>query len=80
MGDLERAARESGRDPAEVELTVWPGSWQFRSSLDTELMRRYLDMPVGRVMVAQHEGDTPDLAGLRTLIRRTRDVLGAIGA
>jgi len=80
MGDLERAARESGRDPAEVELTVWPGSWQFRGSLDTELMRRYLDLPVGRVMVAQHEGDTPDIAGLRTLIRRTRDVLGAIGA
>lgn len=80
VGDLERAARESGRDPAEVELTVWPGSWQFRGSLDTELMRRYLDLPVGRVMVAQHEGDTPDIAGLRTLIRRTRDVLGAIGA
>jgi probable F420-dependent oxidoreductase len=80
MRELEAAAMEAGRDPAAVELTVWPGSWQFRGSLDAELMRRYLDLPVRRVMIAQHEGDTPDIPGLRTLIRRTRDVLEGIGA
>jgi probable F420-dependent oxidoreductase len=80
MHELVGAAQEAGRDPAAVELTVWPGSWQFRGSLDAELMRRYLTLPVGRVMIAQHEGDTPDIPGLCTLIRRTRDVLGSIGA
>jgi alkanesulfonate monooxygenase SsuD/methylene tetrahydromethanopterin reductase-like flavin-dependent oxidoreductase (luciferase family) len=80
MHELVAAAQEAGRDPAAVELTVWPGSWQFRGSLDAELMRRYLRLPVGRVMIAQHEGDTPDIPGLCTLIRRTRDVLGSIGA
>lgn len=79
MRELEDAAREAGRDPAAVELTVWPGSWQFRGSLDAELMRRYLDLPVRRLMIAQHEGDTPDIPGLRDLIRRTRDVLGGLG-
>ncbi len=80
LQDLYAAARAAGRDPAAVELTVWPGSWQFRGSLDKELMRRYLDLPVGRLMIAQHEGDTADISGLRTLIRRTRDVLGSLGA
>jgi alkanesulfonate monooxygenase SsuD/methylene tetrahydromethanopterin reductase-like flavin-dependent oxidoreductase (luciferase family) len=79
MRDLECAARECGRDPAAVELTVWPGSWQFRGSLDAALMRRYLALPVGRVMIAQHEADTPDIPGLRALIRRTRDTLGSVG-
>jgi probable F420-dependent oxidoreductase len=79
MRDLESAARDAGRDPAAVELTVWPGSWQFRGSLDRALMRRYLDLPVRRVMIAQHEGETADIPGLRTLIRQTRDALGQLG-
>lgn len=79
MRDLESAARDAGRDPAEVELTVWPGSWQFRGSLDRELMRRYLELPLRRVMIAQHEGETADIPGLRTLIRQTRDALGELG-
>jgi hypothetical protein len=62
-----------------VELTVWPGSWQFRGSLDRALMRRYLNLPVRRVMIAQHEGETADIPGLRTLIRQTRDALGELG-
>jgi probable F420-dependent oxidoreductase len=77
--DVETAAREAGRDPAAIELTVWPGSWQFRGSLDRELMKRYLELPVARVMIAQHEGDTADIAGTRDLIRRTREVLDSLG-
>ncbi len=77
--DVEAAAREAGRDPAAIELTVWPGSWQFRGSLDRELMQRYLELPVARVMIAQHEGDTADIAGTRELIRRTREVLDSLG-
>ncbi|MFM7783701.1 MAG: LLM class F420-dependent oxidoreductase, partial [Gammaproteobacteria bacterium] len=56
--DVEAAAREAGRDPSAIELTVWPGSWLFRGSLDRELMKRYLELPMARVMIAQHEGDT----------------------
>jgi probable F420-dependent oxidoreductase len=79
IAELEEAARGAGRDPRVVELTVWPGSFQFRGSLDKALMRRYLELPVDRIMVAQHEGDSADIAGLRTLVRRTRDVLAALG-
>lgn len=77
--DVEAAAREAGRDPGAIELTVWPGSWQFRGSLDRELMKRYLELPIARVMLAQHEGETADIPGTREIIRRTKDVLGSLG-
>jgi probable F420-dependent oxidoreductase len=73
--DVDAAAREAGRDAASVELSVWPGSYRYRGSLDTELMRAYLRLPVRRVLVAQHEGETADIEGLRALVRATRAVL-----
>lgn len=73
--DVDAAAREAGRDAASVELSVWPGSYRYRGSLDTELMRAYLRLPVRRVLVAQHEGETADIEGLRALVHATRAVL-----
>jgi probable F420-dependent oxidoreductase len=73
------AARAAGRDPAAVELSVWPGSYRFRGSLDAELMREYLSLPVQRILVAQHESESGDIEGLRGLVRETREVLGGLG-
>jgi probable F420-dependent oxidoreductase len=77
--EVEAAAREAGRDPSAVELSVWPGSYRFRGSLDADLMREYLRLPVQRLLVAQHEGDGADIEGLRVLVRQTREVLAALG-
>lgn len=78
--DIRTAALAAGRDPAAVELTVWPGSWQFRASLDIAVMRRYLALPVQRVVVSMHEADQPTFPALRELIRRSRDVIEQAGA
>lgn len=77
--DLNAAARAAGRDPSAVELSVWPGSWQYRSSLDVEVMRRYLALPLSRIVVGMHEADQPTFPALRELIRRSRDVIDAAG-
>ena len=42
-------------------------------------MKRYLALPVDRIMIAQHEGDSADIEGTRALIRRTREVLASLG-
>lgn len=76
--DMNRAARDAGRDPRAIELTVWPGSWQFRASLDANVMRRYLALPISRVVVAMHEAEGASFAGLRELLRRTQDVIHTI--
>lgn len=77
IGDIQAAASAAGRDPGAVELTVWPGSWQFRASLDGDVMRRYLALPISRVVVAMHEAQQPTFPALRELLRRTREVIDA---
>jgi len=77
--DLNAAALAAGRDPAAVELSVWPGSWMYRASLDVEVLRRYLALPVSRVVIGMHEADQPTFLGLRELICRTRDNLVKAG-
>lgn len=79
MRDLNAAALAAGRDPAAVELSVWPGSWMYRASLDVEVLRRYLALPVSRVVVGMHEADQPTFLALRELICRTRDNLHKAG-
>jgi probable F420-dependent oxidoreductase len=77
--EVEAAARAAGRDPSAVELSVWPGSYRFRGSLDAALMREYLSSPVERILVAQHEGEGASIEGLRALVRGTRGVLAGRG-
>lgn len=77
--DIETAALAAGRDPAAVEITAWPGSWRFRASLDADLMRDYLALPIDRVVVSMHESDEPTFPALRELLRRTRDTIGRAG-
>jgi len=76
--DAYRAADAAGRARNAIEFTVWPGSWQFRASLDRDIMRRYLALPISRIVVGMHEADSSSFTDLRTLIRRTRDVIASI--
>lgn len=75
IADVHAAAAAAGRRPESIEMTVWPGSWQYRASLDATIMRRYLDLPVQRIVVGMHEADAMTFDGLRMLVRRTRDVI-----
>jgi probable F420-dependent oxidoreductase len=78
IDDAYAAADAAGRARAAVEFTIWPGSWQFRSSLDADVMRRYLALPISRVVVGMHEAEQPDFDGLRTLLRRTRETIATV--
>ncbi len=75
LGDISAAALAAGRAPSAVEITAWPGSWQYRSSLDVDVMRRYLALPLERVVVGMHEASEPSFAGLRELMRRSIETI-----
>lgn len=78
--DVEAAAKEAGRSAEAVELTLWPGSFQFGGSLDEDLMRAYLKAaPIRRITLSMHEAPNGDFAGLRELIRGTRNLLEKLG-
>ena len=71
LEDLRAAAREAGRDPEQVEISVWPGSWDGSRSLDLDLVRRYVELGASRLIVSSREvGAGADIEDMRTGIDR----------
>lgn len=70
---IRATAREHGRDPDAIELSVWPGSYRYGSAFDLDLAKRYADVGVTRFVVSAQEatGDTFD--DLRRFLTDYRD-------
>ena len=70
---VRETARDAGRDPDAIELTIWPASYDFTRGLDVEFVRAFTDRGADRVMTGQGEAGTIDIAGQRDYIRRYQD-------
>ena len=70
---LGAAAREAGRDPAEVELSIWPASYDFMKTFDVPFVKSYTDAGASRVVISQGEAGTIEIDGQRDFIRRYQD-------
>ena len=72
--DTARAsAREHGRDPDALEVTVWPGSWQHGASLDPAVMAAFAQAGAHRLMVSAQESGSSEVDEIRDFIRRVQD-------
>jgi probable F420-dependent oxidoreductase len=71
---MRAAARDAGRDPDAVEVTVWPGSWRHGGSLDVDLARRYADAGADRLVLSAQETRGGTVDDVRRLVEdyRTR--------
>jgi probable F420-dependent oxidoreductase len=79
-GVLRRSAEAAGRSPADVEITVWPGSADPKRELDATWMRRYLQAGATRIITRPQVTKPADLERLPEQIRRFRAVLVAAAA
>jgi len=70
---LSAAAREAGRDPTEVELSIWPASYDFMKTFDVPFVKSYTDAGASRVVISQGEAGTIEIDGQRDFIRRYQD-------
>jgi probable F420-dependent oxidoreductase len=70
---LRAAATEAGRDPERIELSVWPGSYDFTRTFDVDLVREYRDIGVERVVVSTVESQSLDIDKQRDFLRRYQD-------
>jgi len=70
---MRAAALEVGRDPDRIELSVWPGSYDFERTLDVDLVREYRDIGVERVVVSSVESQSLDIGVQRDFLRRYQD-------
>jgi hypothetical protein len=66
-------ARELGRDPNAIDVTVWPGSWQRGASLDASVMRAFVDAGANRLVISAQESGASDIDGVRDYVRRVQD-------
>lgn len=70
---IRASASKAGRDPKQIELTIWPASFDFTKTFDVPFVKRYVDAGAARVVVSAGESQTTDIAGQRDFIRRYQD-------
>ena len=70
---IHRTAREHGRDPDAIEITVWPGSWKPGSTLDLDVVRRFTEVGAHRMTMSAQESGATEVAQIRDLVRRVQD-------
>jgi probable F420-dependent oxidoreductase len=72
--DVARAtAREHGRDPGALDVTVWPASWQRGASVDASVMKAFVDAGANRLIISAQESGASDVEGVRAYVRRVQD-------
>jgi probable F420-dependent oxidoreductase len=67
------SAREAGRDPQALSLTVWPHSYRAGGTFDLALARSYAAAGADRLIVAAFEAGDAALPAIRNLLRRYQD-------
>lgn len=70
---LRKAATEAGRDPDAIELSVWPGSYDFTRTFDVDLVRSYCDLGIERLVVSTVESRSLDIEVQRDFLKRYQD-------
>jgi len=73
LESMRAAALEAGRDPDAIELTVWPGSFDFQRGFDLDFVSRYAELGVHRLVVSGLEVGGPDFDDLRRLLESYQD-------
>ena len=68
LESMRASALEAGRDPEAIELTVWPGSFDFQRGFDLDFVSRYAELGVHRLVVSGLEVGGPDFDDLRRLL------------
>jgi len=70
---IRATARDHGRDPDAIELTVWPGSYRYGSAFDLDLARAYADLGVTRFVVSAQEAPGDSFDDLRRFLGDYRE-------
>jgi probable F420-dependent oxidoreductase len=70
---MKKAAKDAGRDPAKIEISVSATSWKFGSSLDVGVVRAYAQLGMSRLIIGAFEAKGPAMADIERLIKTCRD-------
>jgi probable F420-dependent oxidoreductase len=70
---MRAAAKEAGRNPDAIELSVSPSMWKWGASMDRGIMKAYADVGVRRFVLAPQEAGSAELPDLERFIKRCQN-------
>ncbi len=75
VAELRAVAREAGRNPEEIEITVWPGSFDFSRTFDLDLVKQYAEHGIARLIVCESEAGASgrDLEAVKRFVGRYQE-------
>jgi len=68
------AAGDADRDPGSIEITVWPGSWDYIRGTDPALLREFAVLGVDRIVLTAAEAGATDVETVASSMARLRSV------
>lgn len=78
IATIRAVAESEGRDPASIEISVWPGSWNFVRGTEPALLAEYAALGVDRIVCSAAEAGTNEIDGVRAFVERVHSVLDAL--
>ena len=70
---MRQAAKDAGRDPDAIELTVSPSAWKFGATRDFHIVKAYADLGVSRILMMAEEALSTDVAEIERYIKTCQD-------
>jgi probable F420-dependent oxidoreductase len=74
---MKGAAKEAGRDPAGIELSVSPSSYRHGATLDLGICKAYADIGVTRLVGSAYESGGTGPADMERYVKRLQDEIVA---
>jgi len=76
---MRAAAREAGRDPDQIEITVSPCAWKFGASADFGIVKAYADLGVSRIIMVTNEAMSTEVPVIERFVKKCLDeVIGRL--
>ena len=70
---MKASAREHGRDPSKIELSVSPSAYKFGGTLDVGICRAYAQIGVTRLVASAFEAGGTEPADMERYVKRLQD-------
>lgn len=70
---IKAAAKEAGRNPADIELTIWPSSYKQGGALDLGLAKAYRDAGATQFLITAQESGSIETNEIERFVKRYRD-------
>ena len=74
---IKASAKEAGRDPAAIELTIWPSSYKQGGALDLGLAKAYRDAGATQFLISSQECGSIETSDVERFVKRYRDEIVA---